>query len=40
MLLEDRIRITHMRDACVSVSRFIKGKRSFEKLLMEKVWAS
>jgi uncharacterized protein with HEPN domain len=28
MLPEDRIRITHMRDACVSVSRFIEGKRS------------
>jgi uncharacterized protein with HEPN domain len=26
MLLEDRIRITHMRDACLSVSRFIQGK--------------
>ena len=28
MLLEDRIRITHMRDACESVSRFIQGKSS------------
>jgi uncharacterized protein with HEPN domain len=26
MLPEDRIRITHMRDACESVSRFIVGK--------------
>jgi uncharacterized protein with HEPN domain len=26
MLLEDRIRIKHMRDACLSVSRFIQGK--------------
>jgi uncharacterized protein with HEPN domain len=28
MLPEDRIRITHMRDACESVSRFIEGKSS------------
>jgi len=28
MLPEDRIRITHMRDACESVSRFIQGKSS------------
>jgi uncharacterized protein with HEPN domain len=28
MLLEDRVRIMHMRDACVSVSRFIEGKRA------------
>ena len=28
MLPEDRIRITHMRDACESVSRFIQGKTS------------
>jgi hypothetical protein len=35
MLLEDRVRIMHMRDACVSVSRFIKGKCSFEKLLIK-----
>jgi uncharacterized protein with HEPN domain len=26
MLPEDCIRITHMRDACESVSRFIEGK--------------
>jgi len=26
MLPEDRIRITHMRDACESVRRFIQGK--------------
>jgi uncharacterized protein with HEPN domain len=26
MLPEDRIRITHMRDACESVNRFIEGK--------------
>ena len=35
MLPEDRIRITHMRDACESVSRFIQGKSRFEKLLMK-----
>jgi hypothetical protein len=34
MLPEDRVRITHMRDACESISRFIEGKSSFEKLLM------
>lgn len=28
MLPEDRIRITHMRDACESVCRFIAGKNS------------
>lgn len=28
MLPEDRVRITHMRDACESVSRFIEGKTS------------
>lgn len=28
MLPEDRIRLTHMRDACESVSRFIAGKNS------------
>lgn len=25
---EDRVRITHMRDACESISRFIEGKTS------------
>lgn len=28
MLPEDRIRITHMRDACESIRRFIEGKSS------------
>ncbi len=30
MLPEDRIRITHMRDACVSISRFIEDKTSVD----------